>query len=257
MTRHLTICSIIMGMLLLSCKKDKALTPPSTDYIKYKEDDSPQDQLHESLKGSNYVLLFLDDATAEKIKGKILKDYRPNKSNGIRNAIWNGLTNKSESTMGQNFYGVGDHWMWYDVNEGAGWSVLAWHTTANEAFDFTEIDQSYTLHIAMKSVDNESHGFRFYKPNSDASVYEKFGFTIGENMMTGESVEDYRTNIPRDGKWHEIEIKLSDLGNKWNYNQICERTSVEGSENLLTILSGGKGGTTLQIDAIFFYKKGV
>ena len=49
------------------------------------------------------------------------------------------------------------------------------------------------------------------------------------------------------GLWNEYEIALTDTG--LNYTQAAK------ADNLVSILSGGVTGTTLDVDAMFFYKK--
>jgi hypothetical protein len=57
-------------------------------------------------------------------------------------------------------------------------------------------------------------------------------------------------NFTRDGEWHEIEIPmktLTDMGLNFS--------TLDKDNNLLGFLSGGVTGTTLDLDAVFIYKK--
>jgi len=57
-------------------------------------------------------------------------------------------------------------------------------------------------------------------------------------------------DFPRDGEWQKIEIPLSTLrSNGLLYSRDM------GSRNVFWFLGGGVAGTTLEIDAVFLYKK--
>ena len=237
--RFIFASALLCTALLVSCSDDDKKdggegNPPDTS------------ELHPSLKGSNYYLLSLDDISAEKIKDRIVKDYRPD-GEKYEMAVW-GDTHEEGICRGSNFYGEMRGWRSYSVRGEAPWSAVAFHCldVTKAGYDFSGIDASYTLHLAIKSEDVKTHGFRFFN-----SANTPFGFSLGAAEIQGEGLPLF-SNFTRNGEWQEIEIPLKTLIDRgWSYKGPF--TSGEG--NLMVILSGGDAGTKLEIDALFFYKK--
>lgn len=206
-----------------------------------KDDETTSTELPPSLKGSNYYPIILDNISAEKIKDKIAIDYRPD--NETRKVYLWADSYTSRLCTEKNFYNQWQGWRSYSVST-LGWSAAAFNVLADgEGIDLTGLDDSYTFHMAIKSKDKANHAVRFLGSNG-----QLYGFAIGTAGLEG--VEPY-TDFPRDGEWHEIEVPvkvLFDKGLKYEH--------VIPSGDLAIFYSGGVTGTTLDIDAVFFYKKG-
>ena len=64
-----------------------------------------------------------------------------------------------------------------------------------------------------------------------------------------EGVEPY-TDFERDGEWHEIEVPVKYLVDKGlRYDNVIP------TGDMAIFYSGGVAGTTLDVDAVFFYQK--
>ena len=57
-------------------------------------------------------------------------------------------------------------------------------------------------------------------------------------------------DFTRDGEWQEIEIPMSTL----KTNGLLYSVGM-GTKNVLWLLAGGVAGTTIDLDAVFIYKK--
>lgn len=197
-------------------------------------------ELHQSLQGNNYYLLSMDNISKSKINDKIIQDYRPN--NNTRKAlIWSDSYSKNLCTD-NNFYNEFQGWPSFTVGTN-GWSAVAFNSSVGaNGFDFTKLDESYTFHMAIKGTSPATHAVRFL--GSDGKLY---GFAIGNEALEG--VTPY-IDFERDGEWHEIEVPMKELFDKGlKYNSIIS------SGDMVIFYSGGVSGTTLDIDALFFYQK--
>lgn len=206
------------------------------------KDDEPKDtELHSSLKGSNYYLIVMDNISAGKIKDKIAHDYRPN--NETRHVYLWADSYTSRLCTEKNFYNEWQGWRSYSVST-LGWSAAAFNCDPqSEGIDLTKLDETYTFHMSIKSKDKANHAVRFL--GSNGALY---GFALGTAGLEG--TVPY-TDFERDGEWHEIEVPvkyLFDLGLRYD--------NVIPTGDMAIFYSGGITGTTLDIDAVFFYKKG-
>ena len=208
------------------------------------------------LTGSDYYVFQLDETTYDANTSKIKLDLRVDDSSKFL-YIWEGTYTGGTST-GKNFFGLAEGWVSVVVGN-AGWSGLGlcYGKTNDDNGPEAKIDLSalydvyvnadqYTFHIAMKSTDNASHCIIFY--GKDSEVKYALGGEFVDNGVTIPSVGDFE----RDGEWHEIEIPASKLVEDGLIYP--EAWSVTG-QNIIAFLSGGKAGTTLDYDAMYFYKK--
>jgi hypothetical protein len=195
--------------------------------------------LHESLKGSDYYLIQVDGETTGQLEGRITQNYYIN--NETRNLyIWaeGNLTYAAGASEGPNAYGVPGAYISFVVLPEKGWSGGGFHY---DNVDFSGITRDYYFHIALKSPTNQpeiGHTFTFW--SQGATVYLYFGPDATNN--------DYVANYAHDGEWHHFDVPMSkflDVGYLWT-----------GPANaIIGFASGGIGGTELNMDAIFFYKK--
>jgi hypothetical protein len=196
-------------------------------------------ELPRSLQGSNYYLLWMDEVTKNKIADRITQDYRPNGS--TRNyTIWENSFVELPC-IGTNFYGEESPWISYKVGSNGYWSATGFWN--NEGYDFSGLDASYTLHLAVKNITDASFYIRFNNDNGT-----EVGFTIGAVTMEGFTpIADYTRN----GEWQEIEIPMADLiarGFVWG--------NAMPNGDMFVLAGGPIQDNPTEIDALFFYQKG-
>ncbi|PZX20814.1 putative secreted protein (Por secretion system target) [Breznakibacter xylanolyticus] len=195
-------------------------------------------------KGTNYYLIYLDEETelANLPGSKIEGDFRPN---GSTHNLWIwGDTYKAPATSGPNWNGEPGAYLSFAVAN-AGWSGLGFNIS--ETYDFGAITSDYTFHIAMKSTATNSHLLGI-----DAGTGNTGKICIGANdFVDGNITYKPYTNFPRDGKWHLIEIPMSEF---FKSGLRYDVGAVNGT-NVFWMLSGNNPGTVIDMDAIYIYKK--
>lgn len=201
------------------------------------------DDLPESLKGSNYHIIQIDETSVAFIEDKIDNDFRPDEDS--KNLwIWEN-TFLGGVASGLNFYGQAEGWVSLAVNN-VGWSGAGYNVGAGYGdIDMTDLfsnPDDYVFHIALKSAQATS-GYQFIF--TDGTTEAKIG--IGNVPIEG--LAPY-VDFARDNEWHEIEIPVSYL-NSLGLFYNATFTDV----NILAFLAGGVQGVTLDMDAVFFYKK--
>ncbi len=204
-------------------------------------------ELAESLKGSNYTIIQLDETSFSAIEDKVINDLRPDDTNKFL-YIWDGTFTGGTPT-GLNAYGQSEGWPSFIVG-GSGWSGAGYAINPTYGqIDMTDMynnPDDYVFHIALKSS-QASSSFLFIFADGTAEAKICIGSAAYEDG--GVTYEAY-ADFTRDGEWHEIEIpasKFRELG--VFYNQAFSDV------NILAFLAGGVQGTTLDYDACFFYKK--
>jgi hypothetical protein len=201
-----------------------------------------------SLKGSNYYVIIMDGVTAASIESKIVGDLRPNDVDKFL-YIWDGTYNAGTSS-GPNFFGEVEAWTSLTVAS-SGWSGAGFNinSAANADVlasmkDITDHPEDYYLHIGIKSKDNATHAI-ILGGQTDVK------FAIGANgFVDGAVTYPALGNFTRDGEWQRVEIPvktLTDMGLSYS--------NFSNNPNVFAFLSGGVTGTTLDLDAVFFYKK--
>ncbi|MEI6555324.1 MAG: hypothetical protein WCL70_07035 [Paludibacter sp.] len=195
-------------------------------------------------KGSNYYLIYLDDVSTSKIPAaNITKDFRVDDTNNFL-YVWSS-TYTSLTPAGPNWNGEVGTYLSFSVNS-VGWSGLGF--SGPIAKDMTGVTADYTLHLAMKGSNSASHIIGMDGPGG-LSARICIGATA---FVDGTVTYQPYTNFTRDNKWHLIEIPMSaffNLGLRYP-------AAVPANANAVYFLSGGTSGTTINMDAIFVYKKG-
>jgi len=129
-----------------------------------------------------------------------------------------------------------------------GWSGLGY---ANDnPIDLSGITNDYKLHIAIKSTSTESFNFKIGDGSYDGTTNNK---NNPANLVFGDAAyegNDPICNFERDGEWYNIDIPVSVLEDDFGFS-FKKNTAFVG--NILSILAGGKAGTTVDYDAVFFY----
>lgn len=206
----------------------------------------PED-LPESLQGSNYFPIQLDQNTFDLIQDKVAQDLRPDEENKFL-YVWEN-TYLPGNPSGLNFYGQAEGWVSLVVGS-VGWSGAGYFIGADfgsvDMTDMYENPDDYVFHMGIKSAE-ESSSFLFKFRDGESFV----GICVGsEAFVDGRKTYEPFTDFPRDNEWHGIEIPISILNEQGLfYNEPF------ADNNVLEILAGGVSGTTLDLDAMFFYKK--
>jgi hypothetical protein len=194
-------------------------------------------------KGSNYYLIYLDDVSAAKIPtANIVKDFRVDDTNNFL-YVWSS-TYTALTASGPNWNGEVGTFLSFSVNS-VGWSGFGFSGPVSK--DMTAVTSDYTLHIAMKGSNTASHIIGMDGPGGLTARV-----CIGASaFVDGTTTYQPYTNFTRDNKWHLIEIPMSaffNLGLRYP-------GAVPANANVVYFLSGGVSGTTINMDAIFVYKK--
>lgn len=198
-----------------------------------------------SLTGTEYYPLILDGVTAEKLGTKIKADFRPDEVTKFL-YIWDNTFTAGTST-GPNCFGEVEPWTSLVVGS-VGWSGAGFNCKDGAALDklapLTSNPDKYYLHIGIKSRSNATYVIAL-----DGQSGAKFAVGPAAFNDNGTMIEPL-ADFPRDGEWQKIEIPLSTLKSK---GLLYSTGMVE--KNVLWFLAGGVAGTTIDLDAVFIYKK--
>ncbi|MDR1683697.1 MAG: Ig-like domain-containing protein [Candidatus Symbiothrix sp.] len=214
------------------------VTPKAVDISKYP-----------SLQGSNYYLLQLGESARASIAGKIILDLSPDDVNK-----WNYIWPESGDSFlpgpapsGLNCYGQPEGWISLMAGtlgwSGGGYAIATGFGTIDMTDLFTNVND-YVFHIALKATHNKSFMFTF----NDAAAEAKFVIGAASFEDNGKSYQP-DADFARDGEWHEVEFPLS----AFNGKGVFYRDAFQ-DKNVFAYLAGGVAGTTLEYDAVFFYK---
>ena len=187
-----------------------------------------------SLKGSNYYLIFLDATSHKKISGSNIKqDLRPDEATAVLDIWPNGDSYTAAPTSGPNFYGEVEGWIALTANASPWGGVGAGGIRQIKNFDLTAVDGTYTFHCAYKSKDGGKNELCLFTADG------------GEVWFTLPSSTD--------GEWHEYEVPMSTLISQgWSFNRPYVLSGT--GQNVLGFRTTG-AGKTLEVDAVFVYKK--
>lgn len=198
-----------------------------------------------SLQGSAYYPIILDSVSAKAIEGKIVADLRPDEATKFL-YVWDGTFNEGVCT-GPNAYGEVEDWTSLIVANG-GWSGAGFNVqdgaTMDKLVDVTTNPANYYLHMVLRSRAETVYLFALDGQSSAKFSIGATGFN--DNGTISPAI----ANFTRDGEWHEIEIPMTQL----KALGLLYSTGM-GAKNVLWFLAGGVSGTTLDMDAVFIYKK--
>jgi len=199
----------------------------------------------QSLKGSEYYPFIMDGVTSVALGAKIKADLRPDDATKFL-YIWDNTLSAGTST-GPNFYGEVEGWTSLVVGS-VGWSGAGFNIKDAALIDklapITANTDGYYLHMGIKSKSNQVFVFGL-----DGQSNTKFAIGATAFNDNGTLIQPL-ADFTRDGEWQEIEIPLSTL----KTNGLLYSVGM-GEKNLLWFLAGGVTGTTLDLDAVFIYKK--
>lgn len=203
---------------------------------------------HETLNGSDYYIVQMGEQSYNAISDKVIHDLRPS-DDGVRNLfVWDNTLNGGNA-VGTNFYGLDEGWVNFNVGT-VGWSGAGYSVGSDsELIDMTRMfdnPEDYYLHIGLKTG-QASSSYLFILSDGTSQARIAIGDDFNDNGTTFTSYQQ----LVRDNNWNSIEIPityLNSLGLYYNepFNDV----------NVVAFLAGGITGTTVDIDAMFFYKKG-
>lgn len=210
---------------------DPIVTPPPViaDYSKV-----------DCLNGSNYFIIRLNaDAyayleTQNKIKERLDVDDVNTKF-----YVWENTYTVGKLT-GKDCFGNDTEGGITSINNG-GWCGGGWCRLT--PFDYSQIDESYTLHISLrcnKSCDDWYMAFQ--NPQIGGPEYK----------ITKESVDinGNKFDLNTNGEWKEFEFSIADM-----IDAGVELINFDASKGINFPCYGGFVGATVDMDAIFIYKK--
>ena len=122
-----------------------------------------------------------------------------------------------------------------------GWSGAGYASEA-PGKDLSMIDDSYYLHFALKGTHHETHRISIGKA----------AFAIGDQSFVDNGVATPPlADYVRDGEWYSFDIPFSEIRQRAS---VVFPSADHFVDNVFAILSGGKEGTRVQLDNIFFYQ---
>lgn len=213
-----------------------------------KEDEEIIDEnLPTSLKGKAYIPIYLDSEAAKAIEKRMVGDMRLDGKNQLY--LWEN-TYEGNTASGMNFYGNLAGFLSLSTTGMGGWSGGGFCRPVEQGFfsysiDMNEIEDWY-LHLAYRpDSEDESHEISIYWGPNASQVYK---FSIGFKQHDASTLMKPINNggVCTVGEWNEYEIKLDRTG--MDYSMRC-------NGNYFCFASGGVRGTTLNLDAVFYYKK--
>lgn len=198
--------------------------------------------LHPSLSGYDYVLLALDEVSKSSLEGRVKADYTVDGVNSFL-YIWED-TYSAGTSSGTNFYGISEGWTSLRVGS-KGWSGAGWNVSnpaSLPSFTGPSADlTSWVFHIAYKGAAHVPHTVVVYWAG------EEYKFVIGQGSSDGRSAIRPVSGTFVPGGWNEYEVSLSQMNLPF---------SERSGGNICAVLSGSTPGVTIDVDAIFFYRKG-
>ena len=232
-----------LSLALFSCQKDNNSSNDGS--LKDDEENTGGDENGgSSLSGSEYVVLTLDECTAKELGSKIKANYGPDDETRFL-YVWKD-TYVGGTCSGLNSYGQAAAWTSLVVTN-VGWSGAGWFNGADTPAFVSSTSElaDWKFHIAYKGPAGKAHIIIL---TWNGATYK---FAIGNGQLEDNGVA-YPAIAPVSGTfepnvWNEYEVSLADAG--------LDYTQTGKSDNIVSVLSGGVQGTTLDVDAIFFYKK--
>lgn len=250
--RHLSM--LLAGFLFVgfaSCSKsDDTPDEPPVDPGKIVIDGSKA----EALEGTSYHIVALDDESRQKIQSQIVQDFAPDESKYVLNT-WSGTLVANERS-GPNSFDKLDDWTALKTSGAQAWAGCGFcrKEGGGASADLTKVTGEYTLHFAMKSRSTNTFNILLADDSGTGThgpdgKKEDYRIGIGQKGKEYEDVE-ILTDFPRDGDWHHIEIPMQTFVNKG-----LKYANPSTNNIFAVVLAGTPVNITLDIDAIFFYKK--
>ncbi|MDR3127111.1 MAG: Ig-like domain-containing protein, partial [Tannerellaceae bacterium] len=197
-----------------------------------------------SLLGNNYYLLFIGASALNALYDNdrtVIADFRPGVNLLNKLNIWEETFIPADAT-GHNSYGHNDPWIGWSVAN-KGWSGGAFAVQGNvDLRALHNAHKDYYFHVALKSQTNELYTFTF--ADNEDTVH----MLIGDHPDADGTLPAF--NFPRDGQWHEINIPLNNPA----FEHLFDTELFKTTNNLVSFSAGSTWGTSLHMDAVFFYQ---
>ncbi len=226
------------------------------------ENGGGESDLPASLQGSDYYVIVMDDYSFESISDKVTLDIRPSTGYGSEADgyhgeelwFWAGYTGGTCS--GLNFYGEAEEWVSMVVTDGDGWSGFGFCLYIDEedgALEHNINNDEFYLHLAYKtSQSGSSHCIYLVGPDGTEGTRYAIGETDYNDNGTVYNLIEPDSGTFETGEWNEYNIPVSKFDIDWSKDYTY---NADGGTNILCGLSGGTAGVTLDLDAVFIYKK--
>ena len=195
-------------------------------------------------KASAFVPILVSETVSEALNTDIALDMRPNDTN-IHLWVWNETYVGCDDNAGMNSFGqLEEHFAMTVSNKG--WSGLG--IIRDGATDYSFIDDTYVLHLAIKGNPVQSHGFGLGSiafALGETAVYQGDPAVLVKNLGTW----------PDDGEWYYVDVPVKEL-KKLGAELFSSNNGGASAytDNFFWIVSGGTQGNELHIDNVFLYK---
>jgi uncharacterized protein YjdB len=200
-----------------------------------------------SLNGGDYILLQLGATEWEVVKEVVTCDLRPDERTR-KLQIWDN-TFTGQAGVDEGVYGTLSNWLRLSVTD-KGWSGGAYVVdTLSGTIDLQRIAQNrsdYVLHLALRT-------------NREKAA---FTFTMGDGTHTANIVIGNQPNdagllphydFPHDGQWYELEIPMTLPEFEGLFSADFGGQGTD-AVSIFAFSAGGQQGTTIDMDAVFFYR---
>lgn len=195
----------------------------------------------ECLNGSDYYVICLNPQAYSYLEknNKVVANLGVDDVNTAL-YIWEN-TFSFGSLSGNDCFGFASDGGQTAVGPNGGWCGGGWCRLA--PFDFSKIDANYTLHISIRSNKSSDDWYMaFVSPSQN-----------GAEFKITKEIEDDNGNafdLNTNGKWKEFEFSVGDM-----IDAGVEFVNFNGPDGFNFPAFGGFVGATVDIDAIFIYKK--
>lgn len=186
--------------------------------------DDPRPDVDKS-KLADYVLVAVEDGIVP--EGKNVLDLRPN-GNDINLYVWENTAAENATVEGEAFEGT-QYSSLKITNNWFGFGIMNSSPKDMTCFQY----KNFNFHAALRTTSTMPLELRF-------------------EGLGSATVKLDATSLPRDGKWHEIEIPYSDLaaqGLVWDGEQ-------QGQNYFSLVSEKAEVGAVIDFDAIYFYSTG-
>jgi hypothetical protein len=219
-----TVVTASVGTLVAVCSVtvvEEGVTPP------------PDPNDGESLKGSSYYVLFLDETSYSSIASKVIADLRIDEATSVMDIWPMGESYTAVDPSGPNFYGEVAGWISLKSNPAPWGGTGAGGIRQMKNFDMSGIDGTYTFHCAYKSRDGGTNEICLFSQDGQETWF--------------------RLPAASDGEWKEFEMPMSTIiAQGWNFS-LPYVFSGDGRYSLG--FRSSPANTHLNLDAVFIYKK--
>ena len=218
---------------------------------------------HSSLcEGKEYFIIWLDATSTSKLTDRLgaskVHYIGSDDAAGRELQVWEG-TYKFNASSGPNLYGVVADWLSLEATDEwwSGGGITAGTIPLTGMKQITDNPSEWYFHIAIKAnTVNAAESPWFILGGGGAGNEAKFALGP-KDVRDEQKAEDIKTmgNFTRDGEWNSIEFSIASLKAAYPAsNANFKYSDAVTDANLFSFLFGG-APNTLEIDAIFIYKK--